>query len=256
LIKKILKFFIASSISNLRKVFKGYFTDIINSYLSNCLKLGVEDMKSVLDFFTNRSKTLNIIVNPELNTGHSLADFSYNEELHQDLNVLTVIPRDHYGNFLSLTLDDWGVITSKVQFPEHLDFNQLLSIFWETQPILVVTDIARSEVHDSDFFQQSLVKQVNLAYSRDIACEYAPEDVHYISQSFDLDKLMRCGVYLQGHCYSAHDFVINNHNLFEKDSLIVPVFNIHSTQKELQQFFVFDLQGRFLDCVVGTEVLY
>jgi hypothetical protein len=47
---------------------------------------------------------------------------------------------------------------------------------------------------------------------------------------------MRCGVYLQGHCYSAHDFVINNHNLFEKDSLIVPVFNIHSTQKELQQF--------------------
>lgn len=42
-------------------------------------------MKSVLDFFTNRSKTLNIIVNPELNTGHSLADFSYNEELHQDL---------------------------------------------------------------------------------------------------------------------------------------------------------------------------
>jgi len=95
LIKKILKFFIASSISNLRKVFKGYFTDIINSYLSNCLKLGVEDMKSVLDFFTNRSKTLNIIVNPELNTGHSLADFSYNEELHQDLNVLTVIPRDH-----------------------------------------------------------------------------------------------------------------------------------------------------------------
>jgi hypothetical protein len=100
-------------------------------------------------------------------------------------------------------------------------------------------------VHDSDFFQQSLVKQVNLAYSRDIASEYAPEDVHYISQSFDLDKLMRCGVYLQGHCYSAHDFVINNHNLFEKDSLIVPVFNIHSTQKELQQFFVFDLQGRF-----------
>ncbi|MCE6238593.1 MULTISPECIES: hypothetical protein [Acinetobacter] len=211
---------------------------------------------SVLDFFTNRSKTLNIIVNPELNTGHSLADFSYNEELHQDLNVLTVIPLDHYGNFLSLTLDDWSVITSKVQFPEHLDFNQLLSIFWETQPILVVTDIARSEVHDSDFFQQSLVKQVNLAYSRDIASEYAPEDVHYISQSFDLDKLMRCGVYLQGHCYSAHDFVINNHNLFEKDSLIVPVFNIHSTQKELQQFLVFDLQGKFLDCVVGTEVLY
>ncbi|WP_377802667.1 hypothetical protein RBI11_18480 (plasmid) [Acinetobacter baumannii] len=77
-----------------------------------------------------------------------------------------------------------------------------------------------------------------------------------ISQSFDLDKLMRCGVYLQGHCYSAHDFVINNHNLFEKDSLIVPVFNIHSTQKELQQFLVFDLQGKFLDCVVGTEVLY
>lgn len=112
-------------------------------------------MKSVLDFFTNRSKTLNIIVNPELNTGHSLADFSYNEELHQDLNVLTVIPRDHYGNFLSLTLDDWGVITSKVQFPEHLDFNQLLSIFWETQPILVVTDIARSEVHDSDFFNKA-----------------------------------------------------------------------------------------------------
>nr|WMM94421.1 hypothetical protein [Pseudomonas aeruginosa] len=104
--------------------------------------------------------------------------------------------------------------------------------------------------------QQSLVKQVNLAYSRDIASEYAPEDVHYISQSFDLDKLMRCGVYLQGHCYSAHDFVINNHNLFEKDSLIVPVFNIHSTQKELQQFLVFDLQGKFLDCVVGTEVLY
>jgi hypothetical protein len=134
LIKKILKFFIASSISNLRKVFKGYFTDIINSYLSNCLKLGVEDMKSVLDFFTNRSKTLNIIVNPELNTGHSLADFSYNEELHQDLNVLTVIPRDHYGNFLSLTLDDWGVITSKVQFPEHLDFNQLLSIFGKHNP--------------------------------------------------------------------------------------------------------------------------
>lgn len=94
-------------------------------------------------------------MNPELNTGHSLADFSYNEELHQDLNVLTVIPRDHYGNFLSLTLDDWGVITSKVQFPEHLDFNQLLSIFWETQPILVVTDIARSEVHDSDFFNKA-----------------------------------------------------------------------------------------------------
>ncbi|WEH96194.1 hypothetical protein PYR74_00175 (plasmid) [Acinetobacter bereziniae] len=112
-------------------------------------------MKSLLDFFTNRSKTLNIIVNPELNTGHSLADFSYNEELHQDLNVLTVIPLDHYGNFLSLTLDDWGVITSKVQFPEHLDFNQLLSIFWETQPILVVTDIARSEVHDSDFFNKA-----------------------------------------------------------------------------------------------------
>lgn len=213
-------------------------------------------MKSVLDFFTNRSKTLNIIENPELNSGNSLSDFLNDADLYQDLNVLTVIPHDHYGNFLSLTLDDWSIIASKVQLPEHCDFNQLLGLFWETQPILVVTDIARSQVHNSDFFRHNMQTQINLAYSRDIASEYAPEDVHYIAQSFDLDKLIHCGVYLQGHCYSAVNFVINSPEPLADNTYIVPISTIYPAQKELQQFLVFDPNGNFMDCVVGSGILH
>lgn len=214
-------------------------------------------MNTALNFFTSHSKTLNIISNPEYQSFFGLSDVLSNFELIESLNVITVIPRDHHGSVLYLSLDDWNIIASKVQFSENLDFIQLLGLFWETQPILVITDVDRSEINDNQFFRDKMISQINLVNSRDIASEYTTDDMHYISQSFDLDKLAKLGIYQQGHCYSARNCSFNRKKILNNDVFFVPIFNIHSRDlKELQQVIVFDYKGNFVDCVVGTEVLY
>ncbi|WP_180190226.1 hypothetical protein [Acinetobacter sp. YH01009] len=213
-------------------------------------------MTSTNRFFTDWAKQLSVFTetNNHLNS-FTLYDVLDDSELSSSINTVTLLPYDHDASFMAIDLKDWSLIESKIQFPTHFDLSQLLSTFWESQPIVVLTDLATADLYESSLLDDRL-RTLQFAYSRDLSSDHAPEETHYLNQSFDLNKLAHFGIYLQGHCYTADKFVITPNTLPKNTAYIIPVFNIHSMDtSEVQQLIVFDEKGKFLDCVVGTGLI-
>lgn len=213
-------------------------------------------MTSINKFFTDWAKQLPVFTQPnQYLTSNTLHDVLDDSDLSDSINLTTVIPFDHDFSFMLIDFNEWSVIDSKIILPEHFDLSQLLNSFWQSQPIVVLTDLAIESLYNTQLFHDKL-RSLDLSYSWDLSSEHAPENSHYLNQSFDLDKLAHFGIYLQGHCYSSRKVVITPNALPEDTAYLIPVFNIHSMDtSEVQQLIVFDDNGKFIDCVVGTGLI-
>lgn len=205
-------------------------------------------MSNINSYFLDHAKQVPVYLQSN-DSVRDLYDYTSGAEDAAHVNVITVIPYEHDGSFLALPLEDWAMIEEKAQFPGYFDLSQLLTTFWHSQPVVFLTDIDYK-----DFDQQVVrdhVRDLSLAYSRDLAAQYCAEHSHYLNQSFDLEKLAQKGVYLQGNCYDIAQLMFSHTILPENTKYFIPLFNIYShDSNEMLQLLAFDANGHFIDFIV------